>query len=281
MRKRTLTDERQSHLIELAESVADFFFPETWIDPENLFQKHSVTLSFNDYGNCFDGMLQCKNRRFHVFCNLAKVESSTSVRARFTLAHEFGHFFIDEHRNALLSGLVPAHPSFCDRPDSEIVVEKEADLFAAHLLAPSARVAKAVNFAYPSIDQVRKLQSTFKISFQSAAIRVVEGATVPCACFMWRKDGKVWGRPNRQMENMGLVNPKRKMDVLPHDCSTMQCWNEAPASSGLNEPQESVAVASNWFYGCYPGHDEIYLKEIAVRLGAYGCFTILTLHPSL
>ncbi len=281
MRKRILGHERQEQLVELAESVADFFFPETWIDPEQLFRKHSITLSFNDYGKCFDGMLQCKNRSFHVFCNLAKVESSTSARARFTLAHEFGHFYIDEHRNALLSGRVPAHPSFCDRTDSDIVVEKEADLFAAHLLAPSARVAKAVNFACPSIEQIENLRSIFKISFQSAAIRVVEGATVPCACVMWRQDGRVWGRPNRKMESIGLVIPKRKMDELPRDCATMNCWNEAPESSGFNEPQESVAAASSWFYGCFPGQGEIYLKETAVRLGAYGCFTLLKLHPSL
>jgi hypothetical protein len=86
----------------------------------------SDTAETGYYQEAFDGMLEWRDGVFHIYCNLSTVENSTSVRARFTLAHELGHFFIDEHRNALASGRVPAHPSFCNNANPEVQVEAEA-----------------------------------------------------------------------------------------------------------------------------------------------------------
>src|SRR5207247_1657430 len=92
--------------------------------------------SFGRYGDAFDGLLEHRSGRFHVYANLDRVEREDSPRARFTLAHELGHYFIDEHRNALAAGLALSHPSFCDF-ESDLPVEKEADHFASNLLMPA------------------------------------------------------------------------------------------------------------------------------------------------
>jgi hypothetical protein len=49
--------------------------------------------------------------RFHIYCNLDRENLPSSPRARFTLSHELGHYFIDEHQNNLASGQVRPHPS--------------------------------------------------------------------------------------------------------------------------------------------------------------------------
>ena len=99
---------------------------------------------------------------------------------------------------------------------------------------------------------------------------------------MWRQKGKHWGFANRPMEELGLQFPKRLLADLPADCATSLCWREAPSDAGLNKPRESVAMASHWFHGVQSGFSrDKYLKENCVRLGVYGCFSILTLHPSL
>lgn len=119
---------RSAEIAELADSIADYYFPEEWIDPGAIIHDAGITLSFNNYGDAFDGMLEWRPSGFHVYCNLHRVENSTSDQARFTLGHELGHYFIDEHRNALQSGAAPSHPSFCCDTNPTLAVEQEATI---------------------------------------------------------------------------------------------------------------------------------------------------------
>ena len=58
------------------------------------------------------GRPACWSGGWHIYCNLDCVGQKDSPRARFTLAHELGHYYIDEHRNALVAGRGAAQ----DRP---------------------------------------------------------------------------------------------------------------------------------------------------------------------
>ena len=89
---------------ELAEAVADEHFPDRRIEPEELLKRKGITFNYGRYGDAFDGMLECENGAFHVYCNLERVGQPNSPRARFTFGHELGHYYIDEHRNALAAG---------------------------------------------------------------------------------------------------------------------------------------------------------------------------------
>src|SRR5271165_5650455 len=167
-----LGQERIREIANLAEGYADIYFPDSWIDPGQLLSKLGVTVSYNYYGNAFDGLLEWKNPSFHVYCNLTRVETSTSARARFTLGHELGHLLIDEHRRAMMSGKAPSqHPSFAEALEPKLRVEAEADLFASNLLMPTGRLEKVIPAAgyTRTFQQIEQLQSTFNVSFQSAA----------------------------------------------------------------------------------------------------------------
>ncbi len=113
----TLTQERKNDLAHLAEAVlaeAGRQEANLPLDLATLVREMGLTLSFGHYGGAFDGLLEHRTGRFHVYCDLDRVERPNSPRARFTLAHELGHYFIDEHRQALSAGVAPSHRSFCE-----------------------------------------------------------------------------------------------------------------------------------------------------------------------
>ncbi len=129
---------REVELSELAESIANYYCPEGLVDPAVIAKKIDIPYSYGDYGDAFDGLIEQENGSFHIFIN-NRNNFADHPRSRFTFAHELGHYFIDEHRQALLKGKTPSHPSFTNF-SSKNPVELEADHFAASLLLPESRV---------------------------------------------------------------------------------------------------------------------------------------------
>ena len=127
--KYDISSYRKQELAELAEFIVEEHFNDSSIDPIRLIQKYGMTYSCGHYKNGFDGLLEHKNGKFHIYLNIDRVKHEYEPRARFTLAHEIGHYVIDEHRNALSSGVALWHPSFTDF-SSDNEVELEADYFA-------------------------------------------------------------------------------------------------------------------------------------------------------
>lgn len=270
---------RAAEIAELAQSLADYYFPDAWIDPQPVIQRLGITLSFNYYGDSFDGMLECRRSRFHIYCNLSRVGNSTNGRARFTLGHELGHYFIDDHRNALRSGKVPSHPSFCSDSQPDLAVEMEANHFASHLLMPQDRVAKLIspNRQMVSLGDISSLETAFRVSFQSAAIRVIDTAQyVMCAGVMWRPDGRVWYVVSPAARSAGYAHVVRDRQRLANDCSTNRCLGNDSEGSA---PLDNVTTASQWFHAVQAGSlRDVILDETAVRLGQHGVFTLVTSH---
>src|SRR5579883_2839480 len=124
-----LSKEQKEELADLADAVlAEHEAGAKAIDPAPIAIAKGIRLVYGRYGDAFDGMLRHRAGRFSLFCNLDRVEAKKSRRARFTLAHELGHYFIASHRNALQAGLVPHHKSFCEY-ESKLFVEQQADSF--------------------------------------------------------------------------------------------------------------------------------------------------------
>src|SRR5262249_25422612 len=125
IRRQFVPPRREAGIAELAEAIAEGYCPNDRLRPARTAGVERITLRFGSFGDAFDGLLECRNGRFHIYCNRDRVEAADSPRARFTLGHELGHFFIDEHRNALCEGKAPSHPSFCEY-ESKNPVEQEA-----------------------------------------------------------------------------------------------------------------------------------------------------------
>lgn len=279
-----LPQERIQEIVDLAEGYADTYFPEAWIDPEQLIARLGVTVSYNYYGNAFDGLLEWKAPRFHIYCNLTRVESRTHSRARFTLGHELGHLLIDEHRLAMMDGKVPAqHPSFADVATPSLRVEAEADIFSSNFLMPPRRLEKVLppKTWIRTFDQILQVQRTFTVSFQSAALKVINTAKDAfCACVMWRTEKSPWYRVSDGFRKANYRIVKTNIGNLGRESATAS-WLADEALGSVLDPRTCTTTASAWFVGVSPGsRSDIILRETAVRLGVHGVFTFLSWEPS-
>src|SRR5437773_1792618 len=91
-----LSQERRHEIADLAELVAEEYYPSSRVEPFAIALLKGLTVSFGHYEDAFDGLLEHRSGRFHIYCNLERVERRDGPRARFTLAHELGHFYLDE-----------------------------------------------------------------------------------------------------------------------------------------------------------------------------------------
>lgn len=149
---------------ELASGISEYYFPNGQIDPIFIAKKNKISFSFGDYADSFDGLLECENSEFHIYMNLTRLGQAYSERARFTFGHELGHYFIDDHRNALLKGLSPSHCSYTGFK-SRNRAERQADYFASCLLMPEIGFRKYCfrkKFEFRIIDELSKKYGTSK-----------------------------------------------------------------------------------------------------------------------
>ncbi len=168
--KYDISEYRKNELSDLAEFIADEYFMDTLVCPYKLAEKYKLTISFEDYKNAFDGLLEHRDGKFHIYLNSNKVKHKYEPRVRFTLAHELGHYLIDEHRNALKMGLAPSHPSFTNF-GSDNEVELEADFFASSLLMPKSRIIKDLNKRKFSFNIIEELATKYQTSITATLLK--------------------------------------------------------------------------------------------------------------
>jgi hypothetical protein len=265
----------------LAEGLADLYCPEGRVEPLKLLVAAKITISYNHYGDAFEGALEHNTSRFHTYCNLDKVRNKNSPRARFTIAHELGHYHIDEHRAALERGLAPMHGSFANRPDSELVVEQEADLFASHLLLPRPRYHRFLASlpAKPTgLHKITAVAQEFDVSVQATARRYCQETPGTCGLVMWRTDDQPWTFMSPSWEKLGYQRLRREEAAITHGSATSRA-KEASLDNGKNRfgpIEESTSTAAFWFGNvAHGGKRDVVLIEQAVRLGSFGVLTFL------
>ena len=266
-----IATDRAQAIADLAESIADHLCPSLPVQPDAILRAKGITSSNGDYGDAFDGMLELKDGRFHVYCNVARVESARSSRARFTLGHELGHFFIDEHRNALLAGTA-LHQSHADF-SSDNPVEKEADLFASHLLMPGARFTREAERTEASLDGVVRLAGVFDTSITSTAIRYASLGIRPCVVIRWTAEGYAWKWLSPQVFRNRLWKTIEDVDKVLPDSATGMVLAGGGGSDGVIS---KVSTAATWFPSVHEGsgRDALFMEH-AMSLGKFGAITML------
>lgn len=268
-----LSPAREKEIAELASFIADESAPTGKVEPREIADKKQITVSYNEYGDSFDGMLEHKAGRFHIYCNLARVESRDSSRARFTLGHELGHFFIDEHRNALASGRVLAHQSKCEY-ESNLEVELEADTFASNLLMPHTRFLQHAKSGKWGIPTILDLARSFGASVTSVAVRYAKADIVPCVVVKWNFEGFQWKWLSDQTWKFNFRKTVESVDKLPTDCPTNR------ALRGETLPTEGFfsagTTAAAWFPFLADGdyRNSIFIEQ-AIPLGRFGVLTFI------
>lgn len=266
----SLTSSRIEEIVGLAETVAGTTVP---VDPETLLRaRPDVSVAFGSFGDAYDGLIEHRDGKFWVYCNEARTGPKDSPRSRFTLAHEAGHYFIDEHRIALEEGRVGRHPSRTDYESDELA-EREADLFATHLLMPTVPFVAAMRRAAVGAPAVLELKARFGASVTSTAIRYVGLADFFCVVVKWTAEGYGWRWTSREARAGRYFRTVQSLGDLPADSATRLL---AAGVSSRNDFIERGSVASAWFdYVKAGGHRDEILLEHAVSLGRFGLLTIL------
>ena len=270
----SIADERRlAAIAELAEAVAEEHCPSGRVEPETILQRNDITLSFGQYEDAFDGMLEYDGESFHVYANLQRLRSSDSGRARFTLGHELGHFYIDDHRRALQTQGLSRHPSYADH-QSDNPLEIEADHFACHLLMPTARFVKAAKGRKPGLETILALNDTFGTSITSTAIRFTRLDLAPCTLVKWQGSDFAWKWFSKSTYAAGYRRTIEEPSSVPPDSPTGRALaGESPPSSGVFQ---AGTLASSWYRGIVPGTPrDVVLIEQAVSLGEFGVLTFL------
>jgi Zn-dependent peptidase ImmA (M78 family) len=122
-------------------------------------------ICYNDESNCFE-----------IYLNEQKAGTR---RQRFTLAHEFGHFFL--HQDAIKQYKSLDRGDLCDVTDkkersNKVKMEKEANNFAAAILMPSRQFIK---YFYEQKGLINRVADYFLVSIDAAQIRAAKlGLTI-------------------------------------------------------------------------------------------------------
>lgn len=175
-----LTDFQKDNIESLAEYVADYYCPKGAVNPEIIAEQSKISFSYGNYGDSFDGLLEHEYGKFHIYINNDRLVHPYTERARFTFAHEIGHYYIDHHRNALAQGLAPSHPSFTGFV-SDNLVEREADFFASCLLLPKNRFKQDCFRRKFEFKLIQELSKKYQTSLTATALRY---ATIGCSPIM-------------------------------------------------------------------------------------------------
>lgn len=166
---------RKIQIRSLAEFIANEFSKENKTLLSRIAEEEGIPMHFDAYENAFDGILlyDPNASAFHIHINTDLGNRSESKRGRFTLAHELGHFFIDEHRLGLKYGSLSPHPSLHNLIQKPLI-EEEADYFASCLLLPENRLRTLALPRKFSFETLHSISNYCQISILCSLIRFAE-----------------------------------------------------------------------------------------------------------
>jgi len=204
-----------------------------------------------NYGDKFEGALDYDQNtgKFDILINTVFADKDAN-RARFTLAHELGHYFIKEHAIALLDGGVlryefPATIKKGQLPD-ELQTELEADCFASHLLVPEKALQDLLDQEQKadrklSHHTVKQVARHFRVSYQCAGGRVVSQANCPCALAVYPAvPGRIpWLEVSDSFENKFRISRNSRLKPLHaksgDTCEQLDNWIEGVRIAQKNQ----------------------------------------------
>ncbi|MBL9215987.1 MAG: ImmA/IrrE family metallo-endopeptidase [Opitutaceae bacterium] len=213
-----------------------------------------------------------ENGRFVMVGNECRAPRD-SVRSRFTFAHELGHYFLEDHRAALISGMWATRS--LHRGSRGSLFEHEADIFAANLLMPEERFREVeAALSGTAFDHIVGLAEVFGTSLTSTAYRALELDLfpAPAAVFLWNWLGEPAGR-RVSPETLWLGQDYCELTGMPPD-GTLTARAIQDLKFG---EQQGISQLISWFTGlhCYDGRYNACLIEEVKSLGTHGWMTLV------
>lgn len=173
-----------------------------------------------DFRDALDGRLKYIGSRFLLSFNTKYNRwyhtSEHHPKIRFTVGHELGHFFINEHREYLLHG-GKSHICFTEFQSSPYV-ERQADCFSAGLLMPTQLLAPYVNHEpEPTFEIIKQAAHQFDVSITSMIVRWAQLSDFPCAAIFVSSRGIDWGWVSDGFKRVKGYCARRNQALLSED----------------------------------------------------------------
>lgn len=232
------------------------------VNPLDVARQEGICLAPGSYDGCFDGRIEYHRgaAKFILFY-ADEAAAGGEGRVRFTVAHELGHYYLEEHRQYLLSGVWHgSRTGFV----SDNRVEREADQFAAALLMPADLFCQEVRRLPGRTCDLRglsQLAQMLRTSLTSTAIRYCQCDIEACSVVLSRGGRVIHHTPSSDMAYLGLR-------FIPYGSpvpATSRTATLLKHTGGAAPPVEGEVDAGVWYDG-----GEGRLWEEALHLGSTG-----------
>lgn len=252
--------------ISLVESIAPIYTVP--IPLNDIAEDEGLIIIYDDYGqNTFDGMTWYVPGQdiFYIHINTARGNTKGSRKGRFTLAHEFGHYFIDHHRHALECGKMQPHIHRYNPfgNNEEWAIEREADEFAAQLLMPLSLFKDDFRDQPFSGDLLQQVSDKYQVSFSACALRYMKLNLIPIM-LVYAEGGKVkWQMRSNDFPFWRLRYGTNK---VPENTVIGDYFYKNDSSSCR---QSEIVFASECFHTQSEGQNRLQFYEYCIPYGKY------------
>lgn len=250
---------------------------ETWgcattpVDLNRIAGAEGIELAPGDYGPRFHGRLEyLLDEHLFVLYYPAAFLTASQVRIRFTIAHELGHYYLPDHRQALMDG--KSHDCLIGFI-SDKASEKQADAFSASLLIPRRLLQSHIDKrGMMTLQSIREMARSLDVSLPCAVIRYVQYAAEACGVVV-SEAGKVkYYIASDEMNAIGYRYMARQTDVPRKS----KAWELLSAARHLQI--EGMKTESSLWYSARPQATDLW--EDSISLGySDQVITLLSVEP--
>jgi hypothetical protein len=262
--------ERFEELALLAESIAEENFKEGKTDLPSILQKNNITLVKGNYETYFLGNLVHHSKEFYIHLNMDMLNENQYPRIRFTIGHELGHYFIDEHRNLLKKG---TSLSF-NQQHNGLAIEKEANHFASFLLMPTQRFLAAAASLPNGLAAILFLADTFESSIDCTSIQYIKLNCCTGLLIRWNENNTI--KTAFCSDNLARILNLGNRPLLKKQETYLENLKTEFSNSPPYEIVERATPLSRWVATIEPGAlDDLMCLEQTIKLGKYGGLTLV------
>lgn len=224
---------------------------------------NSISILKRSYNYPFPGMLVYQYDKFYIVLNTNEIQSSELGRVRFTIAHELGHYFIDEQRNKLTQGI-----------ELSVEEEKAADHFAAFLLMPRSLFVEIAQKSEPGLLSILKIKKKFGTSIVSTTRHYIEMDL--CSCMMIRWDHEMNFKYLYISQKLTLSTGLNRSNVkLLFQKGYLKYVSEFIQTENIDY-HESATYLSRWtILDIEEKKNDLLGIEQTITIGTYGGITLL------
>jgi Zn-dependent peptidase ImmA (M78 family) len=269
-----VTPERLNEIAELAEAIAEENFSFGKVDLDGIIKEKDISLIYEEYEDYFLGELVHASGKFYIYLNSFLLPRD-SPKIRFTIGHELGHYFIDDHRNKLKMGISLSHSPKLGF-STQILTEREADHFSSNLLMPKTRFISATGGLNQGMEAILHLRKQFETSIQSTAHHYINIDILPCMFIKWNADLTYHyaSYSNKLSELTGI----KGRPVIKYNSLHVKSLFDTIEASDLPFLDDATRL-SKWVATIAPGSEKDLIGlEQTICLGAYGGITFLSFH---